>query len=108
MRDSLSVVGMLCLLLLGFFIVIDGGYQLTAYFAPKYEAIRRDVMIQSRAYTEGENRNLSRLLIEYQQAPTPEAKNTILAAARHECEAVDRTRLPIELANFCNPFSNYP
>lgn len=73
------------------------------FFAPKYEATRRDVMLQSRAYSEGETRNLYRLKIQYEAAPSPEAKQTLKLAARHECEALDRSRLPADLSAFCNP-----
>lgn len=76
------------------------------FFAPKYEAIRRDVMLQSRAYSEGETRTLYRLKIQSEAAPTPEAKQTLVLAARHECGALDRSRLPADLASFCNPLGD--
>ena len=80
-----------------------GGYYLYAYLAPKYESTRRDVMLQSRAYSEGETRNLYRLKIQSDAAPSPEAKQTLRLAAQHECEALDRSRLPADLSAFCNP-----
>jgi hypothetical protein len=80
-----------------------GSYYLYAYLAPKYESTRRDVMLQSRAYSEGETRNLYRLKIQLEAAPSPEAKQTIRLAAQHECEALDRSRLPADLSAFCNP-----
>lgn len=80
-----------------------GGYYLYAYLAPKYESTRRDVMLQSRAYSEGETRNLYRLKVQFENATAPEAKQTIRLAAQHECEALDRSRLPIDLQSFCNP-----
>jgi hypothetical protein len=93
-----------------FFAAIFGlnyyAYGTYNFFAPKYEATRRDVMLQSRAYSEGETRNLYRLKIQSDAAPTPEARQTLVLAARHECEALDRSRLPADLASFCNPMGN--
>ena len=65
-----------------------------------------DTTPDSRAYAEGETRNLYRLKIQYESAPSPEAKQTIQLAARHECEAFDRSRLPFDLASFCNPMGH--
>lgn len=101
-----EVFGGLVAIALGIVAIVSlsiGSYYLYAFLAPKYESTRRDVMLQSRAYSEGETRNLYRLKIQYDSAETPEAKQTIVLAARHECEAMDRSRLPIDLANFCNP-----
>lgn len=101
-----EVFGIVAIFALGIATVVGlsvGSYYLYAFLAPKYESTRRDVMLQSRAYSEGETRNLYRLKIQYDSANTPEAKQTILLAARHECEAMDRSRLPAELSVFCNP-----
>jgi hypothetical protein len=103
MKEVFAVLGAI-VLIIG--IVVGGSigsYYLYAYLAPKYESTRRDVMLQSRAYSEGETRNLYKLKIEYDAAESPAAKQTIILAARHECEAMDRTRLPSDLATFCNP-----
>lgn len=82
-----------------------GGYYLYAFLAPKYESTRRDVVLQSRAYSEGETRNLYRLKIQFDQATEAAVQQTIRLAAQHECEAVDRSRLPADLAAFCNPLN---
>lgn len=102
MREFFAGLGGLVLVGLLIFGVTEGGYQLYAYFGPKYESTRRDIMLQSRAYSEGETRNVYRLKIQFEEASSPEAKQTIALAARHECQAVDRTRLPADLAAFCN------
>lgn len=78
-----------------------GSWALYAWLAPKYESTRREVMLQSRAYHEGEMRNLYRLKMQFEQAPSDDEKHTIQLAARHECEAVDPSQLPPDLKEFC-------
>jgi hypothetical protein len=77
-----------------------GGYYLYAYLAPKYEATRRDVMIESRAYSEGQTREMYRLKLQYQQTKSDDERDTIKAMALHEAAAFDRTRLPLDLQSF--------
>lgn len=71
-----------------------------AFFAPRYEAVRRDVMIQSRAYSEATTREFYRLKLQYQQAKSDDERSTIRAMALHEAEAFDRDRLPPDLQLF--------
>lgn len=77
-----------------------GGYHLYAYLAPKYEATRRDVMLESRAYSEGQTREIYRLKLQYQQAKTDDERDTLRAMALHEASAFDRSRLPFDLQSF--------
>lgn len=67
------------------------------YFATKYEAIRRDQMIESRSYTEGTIRELYTLKRQYGAATTDAERATIVAAARHEFSIFPRERLPNDL-----------
>jgi hypothetical protein len=76
------------------------GLWSTGYFAPKYEAIRRDVMIESRAYSEATTREMYRLKIQWMQAKTEAEKSAIAAMAIHEAQGFDRDRLPAELQSF--------
>lgn len=76
------------------------GYMQFAFFAPKYEAVRRDVMIESRAYSEATTRQMYNLKLQYQQAKTEDEKATIRAMTLHEAQAFDRARLPVELRIF--------
>lgn len=82
--------------------VAFGGYYATAYFSPKYEAIRRDTMIQSRAYGEGQTREIYRLKLQYQQSKSDDERATIRAMALHEASAFDRSLLPLDLQSFIN------
>ena len=76
------------------------GFANYAFFAPKYEGVRRDVMIQSRAYSEATTREFYRLKLQYQQARTDDERATIRAMALHESESFDRDRLPADLQLF--------
>ncbi len=75
-------------------------YGSFALFAPRYEAVRRDVMIQSRAYSEATTRELYRLKLQYQKAANDDQKATIKAMALHEAQSFDRDRLPSDLQLF--------
>jgi hypothetical protein len=76
------------------------GYANFAFFAPKYEAVRRDQMIESRSYTEGTIRELYTMQRQYQDAKTDEERDTIAAAARHEFSIFPKERLPADLRTF--------
>jgi hypothetical protein len=76
------------------------GYVNFAFFAPKYEAVRRDQMIESRSYTEGAIRELYTLQRQYQAAKTDDERATIGAAARHEFSIFPKQRLPGDLQAF--------
>lgn len=80
------------------------GNQFLRYkvFAPQYEAVRRDVMIESRAYSEATTREMYRFKRQYQQAKSDDEKATIKALALHEAEAFDRSRLPADLRAWLN------
>ena len=75
-------------------------FFLQRYFAPKYEAVRRDVMIESRAYSEATTRRLYDLKRQMAQAKSEDEKATIRAMARHEVQAFDASRLPHDLRTF--------
>jgi hypothetical protein len=69
-------------------------------FAPQYEAVRRDVMLESRAYSEATTREFNRLRLQYVQAKTEDEKAAIRAMALHEAAAFDKSRLPVDLQSF--------
>lgn len=75
-------------------------YGSFSFFAPKYEAVRRDVMIESRAYQEGTIRRIYELRLQYEQAQDDSARATIRQIVLHETRAFDRARLPRDLQAF--------
>lgn len=76
------------------------GYASFSFFAPKFEAVRRDQMIESRSYTEGTIRELYTLQRQYQAAKTDDEKAIIAATARHEFSIFPQERLPGDLRTF--------
>jgi hypothetical protein len=100
MKDALGVMGVIGGIVAAVVGIAFGGFYLYAYFAPKYEGVRRDVMIQSRAYSEGQTREIYRLKLQYQQAQSDDERATIRAMALHEASAFDRSRLPLDLQSF--------
>lgn len=79
-----------------------GGLLFRSYYAPAQEEIRRNTILQSRAYNEGMIRELSRLRIQLEQAKTDGERDAIKAMVRHEVGAVDISILPAELRDFVN------
>lgn len=104
MREVFAITGAVLagsLFLLGATWVFQGNdFFLYRYFAPKYEGVRRDVMIESRAYTEATTRRLYDLQRQLTQAKSDDEKAAIRAMARHEVRAFDVSRLPPDLRSF--------
>lgn len=100
MKDAIGVVGVIVLIVGGIVGASFGGYYLYAALAPKYEATRRDVMIQSRVYDEGTKRALYQMKRQYETASTDAERESIAAAARHEFQIFPQDRLPPDLQTF--------
>jgi hypothetical protein len=78
------------------------GYANFVFFAPRMEAVRRQTVVESRAYSEGQLRETYRLKLQYVQAQTADERDTIKAFLQHEVQSFDRTRLPADLQVFLN------
>lgn len=100
MRIGFATLGILVLVVAAVAGSAIGAYYLYAYLAPKYESTRRDVMIESRSYSEGTIRELYTLQRQYQTAKTDEERQTLAAAARHEFSIFPKERLPADLQAF--------
>jgi hypothetical protein len=100
MKEFFAVCGIIILVIAALTGLSIGSYYLYDYLAPKYESTRRDVMIESRAYSEGQTREMYRLKLQYQQAKSDDERDTIRAMALHEASAFDRSRLPLDLQSF--------
>lgn len=100
MKDVAAVFGVIIATVGVITGLMFGGYYAYSYFGPKYEEVRRDIMIQSRAYSEGQTREIYRLKLQYQQAKNDDERATIRAMALHEASAFDRSRLPADLQSF--------
>lgn len=76
--------------------------NLYQWLGPKYEATRRDIMLNSRVYQEGELRTLYNYQRQYVQSKDDAEKSVIAAAARHELGTLDKNRLPADLQQFAS------
>ena len=72
-------------------------YIAYVFYSPKYEAVRRDTMIESRTYSEASIRRLYDLKREW-EAATQAGKAAIAATARHEFSIFPQDRLPADLS----------
>ncbi len=74
MKEFFGAIGLVVLVIAGIAGLSVGSYYLYAFLAPKYESTRRDVMIESRSYSEGTIRELYTLQRQYQTAKTDAEK----------------------------------
>ena len=100
MRVALNVISAAILFVAVVFALNYMGFSMFQFFGPKYEAVKRDIMINSRAYNEGTIRELYTMQRQYQQAKTDAERDTIAAAARHEFFIFPKERLPADLLAF--------
>lgn len=100
MKEFVGSIFKLAVFGLVIFGVFYGGYLLTAFFAPRYEAIRRDVMLESRAYSESSVRELYRLREQYTNASSDDARAALRSMTLHEFSIFPQDRLPPDLQTF--------
>jgi hypothetical protein len=84
-----------------------GSYELYAYLGPKYEATRRDIMLNSRIYQEGELRSLYDMNRQFVRSKDDNEKKVIADTARHELATLDKERLPANLREFATIVEAY-
>ncbi len=102
MKTALAILGGVAAFVALIFGLNFLGFAQFAFFAPKYESVRRDTMIESRAYSEATTRRMYDLKLQWQKAATADEKATIRAMALHEARAFDIERLPRDLQLFIN------
>lgn len=73
-----------------------------SFFAPKYEAVRRDVYEQTPSYTEGKKQELLKYMLEYKRAKTENEKGAIKFTIQHEMSTVDTSKFDYDLQSFLN------
>lgn len=81
------------------FLIEGGDFFLYRFFAPREEAVRREVFEQSKAYNDGMLQELRSMQMEYVQAD--EAHRPALAAIiLHRTAGYDVEALPMDLRDF--------
>lgn len=82
------VIGLLGILCVGLIILLAFGVEVGSlkwkgYFAPKHEAVRREVFKQTRSYNEGKEQELVKMRYEYMTEKDNDTKEAILSTVRH-------------------------
>jgi hypothetical protein len=95
----LGILAFIALIALAFVIEL-GGLKWKRFFAPKHEAVRREVFKETRSYNEGKLQDLTRYRLEYMRATTEDEKSALAFTIRHQFAEYDESKLPLELAEF--------
>lgn len=92
---AMAVVGVL-----GLTWVFQGNdFFLYRYFAPKEEAVRRQVFEQSKAYNQGMVQEIQNMQFQYVQA-SPEQKKALAAIILHRTADYDMSQMPPDTWEF--------
>lgn len=76
-------------------------------FAPRQEAVRREVFKQSQAYNDGMANQLSDIQRQYATTTDTNAKLILLATAYHRFASYDASQLPPDLQQFLSRVTAY-
>lgn len=76
------------------------GLKWKGYFAPKHEAVRREVFLETRSYNEGKVQELVKYRLEYMRSKTENDKAAIASAIRMGFAQYDESKLSPELRGF--------
>lgn len=99
LRDIAVVTGSVCALGLAIFAASLYGFNIRAFFAPKYENLRRNVFENSQSYNDGMAQQLNSYYLEYQK--TDEAgRQTLRSVISHQYANYPANRLPAHLQSF--------
>jgi len=77
-----------------------GGLQWKKFFAPKHEAVRREVFKQTRSFNEAKLQELTKYRLEYMRSKDPAEKGAIASTIRLAFADYDTSMLPSELQAF--------
>jgi len=99
MRDLFGILGTIVIAGALFFGIAYGGYEMYAFFAPKYRAVDNAVFKQSEQYNDGMVRDLENLQMEYVKA-TDDQKPALKAIILHRFSVYPEDKLPPNLRSF--------
>lgn len=104
MKTVLAVCGtFLAVLILSLgigWVVAGNDFFMFKFFAPKEEAVRREVFKQSQAYNDGMMQELYQMQRDYLKAKSPEEKVALRSIILHRSDAYDVNMLPNDLRSF--------
>lgn len=109
MKDTAIVTGWIllaALVLMGLGWAFQGNsFFMYRYFAPKQEAVRRDVFEQSKAYQQGMVQELQNMQFEYAKA-TPSQQAALASIILHRAADFDENEMPADLRAFVQQLRN--
>lgn len=109
MKDTAIVTGWLVLgtvVLMGITWAFTGNdFFLYQYFAPKREAVRREVFEQSKAYRQGMVQELQNMQFEYVKA-SPSQQDALASIILHRVADFNENDLPPDLRSFIQQLRN--
>ncbi len=106
-QAALAGVGGLVLLLALSWIFTGNDFFLYKAFAPKQEAVRREVFKQSQAYNDGMANQLADIQRQYATTTDTNAKLVLLSTTYHRYASYDASQLPGELQLFLASVRSY-
>ena len=89
------------------FVLELGGLQWKRFFAPKHEAVRREVFEETRSYNEAKMQQLAKYKLEYERSADVGEKEAIASTIRTMFANYDDTRMPHDLAKFLRNIRGY-
>lgn len=102
MKVFLSIVGAI----LAFLMLVVGlnffGLANYSFFAPKYEAARREVFENTQSYQQGSIRDFDNLYLAYTRAKSEDEKAIILETLRHRTAGVQEGNIPARIRLLLN------
>lgn len=95
-------IGVLVLILVLSWVFMGNEFFLYKYFAPKREAVRREVFEQSRAFNQGMVQELQNMQFEYVKTTDPQAKAALASIILHRASGynLDDPIVPADLQSF--------
>jgi len=102
----LGITGIILLIALAFVLEL-GGLEWDKFFAPKHEAVRREVFKETRSYNESKLQDLAKFRLQYLEADNEESKLAIASTIKHMFADYDRSKLPTELSAFLYQIRGY-
>lgn len=100
MKEVVGYTAGILVLIFGLSWAVEGnGFFLYKFFAPKEEAVRREVFEQSKAYNQGMLQELQDMQFQYLQADDAH-KAALASIILHRAADYDEDRLPPDLRSF--------
>lgn len=81
-------------------LVAGNDFFLFRFFAPRQEAVRREVFKQSQAYNDGMQSELDAMRFEYVKTTDPKARAAMASVILHRVSSYDTMLLTPDLRNF--------